>query len=65
MYQVRTFTAELRPMYTIRELEALDREVNAFLAQDVVKRLVSVQDTCTAGDSGQTIGLIRVVGYET
>lgn len=65
MYQVRTFTAELRPMYTIRELEALDREVNGFLAQSSVKRLVSVQDTCTSGDSGQTIGLIRVVGYET
>jgi len=62
--KVETFTSELKPFYTMRELEALDDQVNAFLAEDRIRSVVSVSDTCTADDSGATIGIIRVIAYE-
>ncbi len=65
MIKVKTFGMEIRPMKTIRELSELDETVNAFIAGNDVKRVVSVSDTNTTDDKGATIGLIRVVCYET
>lgn len=62
--KVKTFASELKPFYTMRELEALDDQVNAFLAENRIRSVVSVSDTCTADDSGATIGIIRVIAYE-
>jgi hypothetical protein len=62
--KVKTFASELKPFYTMRELEALDDQVNAFLEENEIQSVVSVSDTCTADDTGATIGIIRVIAYE-
>jgi hypothetical protein len=62
--KVKTFTSELKPFHTKRELETLDEQVNAFLAENRIRTVVSVSDTCTSDDSGATIGIIRVVAYQ-
>jgi hypothetical protein len=38
--------------------------VNAFVAENGVKRIVSISDSPTTDDKGETIGLVRVVAYE-
>ncbi|MBN2554258.1 MAG: hypothetical protein JXB06_15880 [Spirochaetales bacterium] len=62
--KVKTFTSELKPFHTMRELETLDDQVNAFLKENDIRSVVSVSDTCTADDSGATIGIIRVIAYQ-
>ena len=64
MTKVKTFTSELRPFFAMRELDNLDAQVNDFLQANRVSRVVSVSDSCTATESGATIGIIRVVAYE-
>jgi hypothetical protein len=59
--KVRTFTTELKIFQTMKELETLDEKVNRF----IVKKVVSVSDATTTDNNGATIGLIRVVTYET
>lgn len=63
-YKVKTFGMEIRPLKTMQELHALDELVNRFIAENGVKRLISVADTPTTDDSGETIGLVRVLAYE-
>ncbi|AAR33813.1 hypothetical protein KIP69_02480 [Geobacter sulfurreducens] len=63
-YKVKTFGMELRPLKAMQELFALDAMVNAFVAENGVKRIVSVSDSPTTDDKGETIGLVRVVAYE-
>jgi hypothetical protein len=65
MFKVKTFGMEIRPMKTIKELAALDESVNAFIAGNAVKRVISVSDSLTTSDSAETIGIVRVVCYET
>lgn len=48
----------------MRELQQLDDQVNSFLADKNVTKVLSVSDTSATDDSGETIGLIRVVAYE-
>jgi len=62
--KIKTFTTEVKIFQTMKELEALDEEVNRFILQNKVKRVVSVSDTTTTDDTGATIGLIRVLTYE-
>ncbi len=64
-WKVKTFTTELKIFQTIRELEILDENVNRFIAENKVKKVVSVNDTTTTDNTGATIGLIRVLSYET
>lgn len=64
MYKVRTFGTELRPFKTMNELAALDEKVNTFILENNVKRVITVSDTATTDDTGETIGLIRVICYE-
>jgi len=64
MYKVKTFGIEIRPLKTIHELENLDEQVNRFIVESRVKRVISVSDVSTTGDTGETIGLIRVLAYE-
>jgi hypothetical protein len=64
-WKVKTFTTELKIFQTIRELEILDEKVNRFIAENKVKKVVSVNDTTTTDNTGATIGLIRVLSYET
>ena len=63
--RVKTFTSELRIFQTMKELETLDDQVNRFIAENGVKKVISVSDTATTDNSGATIGLIRVLAYET
>ena len=48
----------------MKELEELDALVNNFIDNNKVGKIISVSDSCTSGD-GNTIGIIRVVAYET
>jgi hypothetical protein len=64
MLKVKTFGMEIRPLKTMHELAALDEIVNKFLVEHNVKRIVSVSDVATTDDTGETIGIIRVVSYE-
>jgi hypothetical protein len=62
--KVKSFGMEIRPLKTMRELELLDEKVNAFIAGTGIKRVISVSDTATTDDKGETIGLVRLVTYE-
>ena len=64
MIKVRTFATPLRIFHTKEELDNLDQEVNQFIADNSIQKIISVSDTCTTDDRGSTIGLIRVVTYE-
>ena len=63
-YKVKSFGMEIRPMKTMREMQQLDDQVNSFLEDKNVTKVLSVSDTSATDDSGETIGLIRVVAYE-
>ncbi|MEJ2154092.1 MAG: hypothetical protein P8X96_02055 [Desulfobacteraceae bacterium] len=65
MFKVKTFTMPLMIFQVRNKLEALDQEVNRFLEEVQAKRVVAVSDTHTTDDSGATMGLIRVVTYES
>lgn len=64
MIKVKTFTNELKAMQTMKELNDLDAQVNNFIQENSVQKVISVTDTCTSG-KGDTIGIIRVLTYET
>ena len=64
MVRVKTFATELKVFHTMNELESLDEQVNKFIKENDISKIVSVSDTCTTDDTGATIGLIRVVTYE-
>jgi hypothetical protein len=64
MVKVKTFATELKIFYTISELVSLDEQVNQFIMENNISKIVSVSDTCTTDDTGATIGLIRVIAYE-
>jgi hypothetical protein len=62
--KVKSFGMEIRPMKTMQELKRLDDMVNEFMAGNGVRRVISVSDSPTSDDKGETIGLVRVVAYE-
>ena len=63
--RVKSFGMELRPLKAMQELKALDDAVNEFIAANGITRVVSVADSPTTDDTGETIGLVRVMTYET
>jgi hypothetical protein len=63
-FRVKTFTNELKIFQTMKELAQLDAEVNRFVEENRIKKVVSVSDTATTDSTGATIGLIRVILYE-
>jgi hypothetical protein len=63
MIKVKTFTTPLKIFATQRELQELDDSVSAFLNEESAAKVYSVSDTATAGENGETIGLIRTVAY--
>ncbi len=63
-FKVKSFGMEIRPMKTMKELQELDTMVNRFVAENGVKRIISVADSSTTDDNGETIGLVRVIAYE-
>ena len=63
MIKVRTFATPIKMFAAHRELEELDEQVSTFLNDEKAVKVYSVSDTTTAGESGETIGLIRAVTY--
>jgi hypothetical protein len=63
MVKVKSFTSELKPFHTMKELEELDEQVSLFIENNQVKEVISVSDTCTTSE-GNSIGIIRVMAYE-
>ncbi len=64
-YRVKTFTNELKVFHAMKELAALDEQVNRFIAENKVEKVISASDTATTDNTGATIGLIRLLVYET
>ncbi len=65
MVKVITFSTELKIFHTRQELTRLDEQVNKFISENSIKQVISVSDTSTTDDTGATIGLIRVLTYES
>jgi hypothetical protein len=63
-FAVKTFSSELKIFETMRELASLDDQVNHFIQEKKVKKVISVSDTTTTDNSGASIGIIRVILYE-
>lgn len=61
--KVKTFTQTLAAFHTAHELAELDKQVNEFIANQDVKRVVSVSDATTSSE-GNTIGIIRILAFE-
>ena len=62
--KVKSFGMEIRPLKTMQELQQLDAVVNEFIAGNGIRKLISVTDSPTTDDKGETIGLVRVIAYE-
>ena len=64
MVKVKTFSIPIKVFHVHEELEQLDSKVNEFLAQETVRKVISVSDAVTTDDKGAAIGLVRVVAYK-
>ena len=64
MIKVKSFTSEIKIFQTMRELNQLDDQVNRFIVDNGIKKVISVSDMSTTDTAGSTIGLIRVIAYE-
>jgi hypothetical protein len=64
MIKVKTFTNVLKALHAMQEINDLDNQVNKFIQDNNIKNVISVSDACTEGE-GSTIGIIRVITYET
>jgi hypothetical protein len=64
MIRVKTFGMELKPLQAMHELAELDELVNTFIGSNKIKDVISVSDSTTTDDKGETIGVIRVLCYE-
>jgi hypothetical protein len=64
MIKVKTFGEPLQAFKTRQELDELDQRVNDFLQSNKITRVISVSDSTTS-ENGSTIGLVRVLVYET
>jgi hypothetical protein len=63
MIRVKTFTTPIKIFATVRELADLDEQVQTHLNSEQAREVFSVSDAVTAGENGETIGLIRTVAY--
>jgi hypothetical protein len=64
MIKVKSFTSQLKIFHARHELDELDKEVSDFIASKGIRKVISISDASTTGDTGETIGLIRVLTYE-
>ncbi len=65
MIKVKTFTTPLKIFRVKEELDEIDGMVNRFIQEHGISRVISVSDTCTSDDCGATIGIIRVLAYDS
>ena len=64
MIKVKTFGTQFKIFHITEELTGLDKQVNDFVADNNVKRIISVSDATTTNTDGATMGIIRVLAYE-
>ncbi len=64
MAKVKTFSSGLKVFHVTQELNQLDEQVNKFISEKGIKKVISVSDACTTDDKGATIGIIRTLAYE-
>ena len=64
MVKVKTFTTELKIFHATQELRQLDEQVNLFISESGITKVISVSDTTTTDNTGATIGMIRTLAYE-
>jgi hypothetical protein len=64
MIKVRSFTTQLKIFHARHELDELDKEVGDFIASRGIRKVISISDSATTGNTGETIGLIRALAYE-
>ena len=64
MIKVKTFGEPLQPFKAQMEMNELDAQVNDFIAQNNIEKVISLSDSATT-EEGNTIGLVRVLVYET
>jgi len=64
MIKVKTFGSQFKIFHITKELTDLDKQVNDFIADNNVKKIISVSDATTANTDGATMGIIRVLAYE-
>ena len=63
MVKVKTFTNEIKIFHAMKQLAELDDQVNTFISDNGIQKVISISDTCTTDDKGETIGIIRVLTY--
>ena len=63
MIKVKTFGEPLKPFKAQMEMNELDAQVNDFIAQNNIEKVISLSDSATT-EEGNTIGLVRVMVYE-
>lgn len=63
MIKVKTFGEPLQPFKAQKELLELDERINRFIADNGIRKVISVSDSTTS-EEGSTCGLIRVLVYE-
>jgi hypothetical protein len=63
MIKVKTFATPIKIFAAMREMNDLDEQVAAFLAEEGADKVFSMSDCTTAGENGETIGLVRAVAY--
>lgn len=63
MIKVKTFMTPIKIFATAREIDELDAKVAEFLAAEGAAEVYAVSDATTAGEHGETIGLIRTICY--
>ncbi|MFX0090517.1 MAG: hypothetical protein ACFFBD_02045 [Candidatus Hodarchaeota archaeon] len=61
--KIKTFTSSLDIFKTVGQLSALDEQVNNFIIDNGIRKLINVSDAITVTDKG-TQGIIRVLAYE-
>jgi hypothetical protein len=64
MVKVKTFGSQFKIFHITQELEALDKQVSDFIADNGVSKVISVSDATTTNTDGATMGIIRVLTYE-
>jgi len=60
-YKVKTFVTEVKIFQAMKELRSPDEQVDRFIVENGVKKVISVSDTATTDNTGATIGLIPVL----
>jgi hypothetical protein len=63
MVKVKTFGSQFKIFHIAQELDDLDKQVNDFIAENGVKKVISVSDATTTNVDGSTMGIIRVLTY--